>query len=191
MTPLLGNDLVTHGAHTAGTVITTEEVMTHQQRVAELYSTHANAIQRYIYRRVNDHALAEDLTSEVFVRVIESLHGYNDRGLPIEAWLYRIAHDRVIDSYRLQTRRPSCPLDESQPDLQAVSAADIEHDAGFAEMLLHLTDEQRQVLALRYRDELTFAEIATHLDRTEGSVKQLNKRGIRQLKAIYRPVISA
>jgi RNA polymerase sigma factor (sigma-70 family) len=67
----------------------------------------------------------------------------------------------------------------------------MEQDAAFADMLMHLTDDQRQVLALRYRDELTFAEIATHLDRTEGSVKQLNKRGIRQLKAIYRPVISA
>jgi len=47
------------------------------------------------------------------------------------------------------------------------------------------------VLMLRYRDELTFAEIATKLARTEGSVKQLNKRGIRQLKAVYRPVVSA
>jgi len=165
--------------------------MTHQQRVADLYATHANAIQRYIYRRVNDHALAEDLTSEVFVRVLESLHGYHDRGLPIEAWLYRIAHDRVIDSYRAQNRRPSCSLDESQIDVQIVTAADIEHDASFADMLLHLTEEQRQVLVLRYRDELTFAQIACHLERSEGAVKQLNKRGIRQLKTIYQPVISA
>ena len=165
--------------------------MTHHQRVAELYTAHASAIQRYIYRRVNDHALAEDLTSEVFVRVLESMHSYHDRGLPIEAWLYRIAHDRVIDSYRAQNRRPLCSLDESQLDVQIISAADLEHDASFADMLLHLTDEQRKVLVLRYRDELTFAQIATHLERSEGSVKQLSKRGIRQLKTIYQAVSSA
>ncbi|MFM2310065.1 MAG: hypothetical protein RLY87_2187 [Chloroflexota bacterium] len=165
--------------------------MTHQQRVADLYATHAGAIQRYIYRRVNDHTLAEDLTSEVFIRVLEGLHSYHDRGLPIEAWLYRIAHDRVIDSYRAQQRRPVCSLDESHLEVRGATGAEIEHDSAFADMLLHLTDEQRQVLVLRYRDELTFAQIATHLERSEGSVKQLSKRGIRQLKTLYQPVISA
>lgn len=165
--------------------------MTHQHRVADLYATHASAIQRYIFRRVNDHALAEDLTSDVFVRVLEGLQGYHDRGLPIEAWLYRIAHDRVIDCYRAQHRRPVCSLEAAHVEVQVVTATDIEHESAFADMLQNLTDEQRQVLVLRYRDELTFAQIATHLDRTEGSVKQLNKRGIRQLKMIYHPVNSA
>ena len=165
--------------------------MNHQHRVAELYAHHAPAIQRYIYRRVQDHSLAEDLTSEVFVRVLESLHTYTDRGLPIEAWLYRIAHDRVIDSYRSQRRRPVTSIEECEIEATHTPTYEADDEAAFIDMLQHLTDEQRAVLMLRYRDELTFAEIATRLARTEGSVKQLNKRGIRQLKAVYRPVISA
>lgn len=165
--------------------------MNHQQRVAELYAHHAPAIQRYILRRVHDYSLAEDLTSEVFVRVLESLHTYTDRGLPIEAWLYRIAHDRVIDTYRSQRRRPVTSLDECEIEATQSPAHAADDEAAFIDMLQHLTDEQRAVLMLRYRDELTFAEIATKLARTEGSVKQLNKRGIRQLKDVYRPVVSA
>jgi RNA polymerase sigma-70 factor (ECF subfamily) len=165
--------------------------MNHQQRVAELYTQHAPAIQRYILRRVHDYSLAEDLTSEVFVRVLESLHTYTDRGLPIEAWLYRIAHDRVIDSYRSQRRRPVTSLDACEIETPQSPAYEAENESAFIDMLNHLTEEQRAVLLLRYGDELTFAEIATKLARTEGSVKQLNKRGIRQLKGVYRPVISA
>ncbi len=165
--------------------------MSHQQHVAELYAAHAPAIQRYIQRRVNDHSLAEDLTSDVFVRVLEGMHRYIDRGLPIEAWLYRIAHDRVIDCYRSQRRRPVSPLDGNDIESLAIPHIEYEQESAFAEMLDHLTTEQRAVLMLRYRDKLSFAQIATQLERSEGSVKQLNKRGIRQLKTIYRPVVSA
>jgi RNA polymerase sigma-70 factor, ECF subfamily len=161
--------------------------------IAELYDTHAAAIQRYIQRRISDRPAAEDLTNDVFVRVIEGMPRYEDRGLPIEAWLYRIAHDRVIDYYRRTARFPTVSIDGDNDDVELAqpnpSAAD--SDTVFAEMLARLTDEQRAVLLLRYRDDLAYADIAQHLQRSEGSVKQLQKRAIRQLKTVYRPTLSA
>jgi RNA polymerase sigma-70 factor (ECF subfamily) len=86
--------------------------MSHQQTVATLYATHAESIRRYFYRRIYDAALAEDLCNDVFVRVLEGLPNYHDRGLPIEAWLYRIAHDKAVDAIRYMARRPQVTIQE-------------------------------------------------------------------------------
>jgi len=161
----------------------------YHQRVAELYQCHADAIRRFIYRRTGDMALSEDLCNDVFVRVIEGLPGYTDRGLPIEAWIYRIARDRIIDHYRKQTHRQQYPLDEEHAVVSDVST--VESDDTLQQMLARLNPEQQQVLLLRYRDDLTFAQIAQTMHRSEGAVKQLRLRGIQQLKEHYRPVPSA
>ena len=161
----------------------------HHQRVADLYQHHADAIRRFIYRRTSDMALSEDLCNDVFARVIEGLPNYTDRGLPIEAWLYRIARDRVIDHYRKQTHRHMHPLDEGHVVVSDAPA--VESDDALQQMLAQLNPEQQQVLLLRYRDDLTFAQIAQTMQRSEGAVKQLRLRGIQQLKEHYRPVQSA
>jgi RNA polymerase sigma-70 factor (ECF subfamily) len=163
--------------------------MNHYQRIAELYDTHAESLRRYIFRRVGDFGLAEDLCNEVFVRMLESLASYQERGLPIEAWMYRIAHDRIIDTYRWQNRHPSMPL--SEIEISAPTAHHVESDEMFRTMLANLNDDQRRVLLMRYRDDLTFAEIAKALDRSEGAVKQLKRRGLQQIKEHYRPTSSA
>ena len=72
---------------------------------AALYRDNVQTIYRYIYYRVNDRQLAEDLTSDVFMRAMKGLTRYSDQGKPFIAWLYRIAHDRVIDHRRKQNRR--------------------------------------------------------------------------------------
>ena len=69
----------------------------------QLYERYAPAIYRYLYARVQDATLAEDLRAEVFARMVEGLPRYQDRGWPISAWLYRIAHDRSVDCYRRYT----------------------------------------------------------------------------------------
>ncbi|MFZ9856768.1 MAG: RNA polymerase sigma factor [Roseiflexaceae bacterium] len=163
--------------------------MTHANRIAELYDTHAETLRRYIFRRVGDFGLAEDLCNEVFVRMLESLDTYQERGLPIEAWMYRIARDRIIDTYRWQNRHPSTPL--SNIEICAPTVHHVESDEMFRTMLENLNDDQRRVLLMRYRDDLTFAEIATALDRSEGAVKQLKRRGLQQIKERYRPTNSA
>src|SRR5574341_120016 len=76
-----------------------------QQAVAELYRRHVDVVYRYVYVRVSQATVAEDITSEVFLRALETLPDYEQRGTPFLGWLYRIAHGRVVDYYRRNSRR--------------------------------------------------------------------------------------
>ena len=80
--------------------------------VSELYNLHVDRIYQYVRYRTGDDQTAEDITAEVFLRAIESLGSYHDQGAPFIAWLYRIAHARVIDYWRSLKRRQTAPLDD-------------------------------------------------------------------------------
>ena len=157
--------------------------MSHQQTVATLYTNHADAIRRYLYRRVYDSALAEDLCNDVFVRVLEGLPSYHDRGLPIEAWLYRIAHDKAVDAIRYMARRPQVSIQEY--DTHVLDESSIADDEHFRTVLAHLSEEQRRVIIMRYCNDMTFAQIARALNRSEGAIKQLRNRGLQTLRETY------
>lgn len=81
--------------------------------VGELYTPHRRDIFRYLYYQVGDAHAAEDLTSEVFIQMIRALPGYQARGLPFKAWLYRIARNAAIDYFRKMNRRQVMPLDDN------------------------------------------------------------------------------
>ncbi|MCX6015106.1 MAG: RNA polymerase sigma factor [Chloroflexales bacterium] len=157
--------------------------MSHQHTVATLYSNHADGIRRYLYRRVFDISLAEDLCNDVFVRVLEGLPNYHDRGLPIEAWLYRIAHDKAVDAIRYLARRPNVRIQDY--DAHVLDESSIADDEHFRTILEHLSEEQRRVIIMRYRNDMTFAQIARSLKRSEGAVKQLRNRGLQTLRETY------
>ncbi|MEN9934950.1 MAG: hypothetical protein RLZZ387_1529 [Chloroflexota bacterium] len=151
--------------------------------VTQIYERYAPAILRYIYFRVGEMELAEDLQGEVFLRMLEGIHRYEDRGWPISAWLYRIAHDRTVDTMRRRRIRQHVPLEvwgglcdgpESEVDAQLVYEE-------ISRMMDDLTDEQRQVLHMRFLSEMSIQEVATRLGRTEGSVKALQHRGLQSL----------
>ena len=80
------------------------------EALTEIYQRYHPVIYRYIYQRVRDIELAEDIASEVFVRMLEGINRFEDRGWPISAWLYRIARDRSIDIIRRQSKRATMPL---------------------------------------------------------------------------------
>src|SRR4029450_8167658 len=80
----------------------------------QIYERYAPAIYRYIYFRIGEAELAEDLQAEVFLRMLEGIHRYEDRGWPISAWLYRIAHDRTIDTMRRRRNPQHVPLEASR-----------------------------------------------------------------------------
>lgn len=92
---------------------------------AALYRAHVQAIYRYIVHRLNDTQLAEDFTADVFTRAWKSINAYQDQGKPFLAWLYRIAHARVVDHYRRQGRRP----EEADLDDQPIAAQDDDIDS--------------------------------------------------------------
>jgi RNA polymerase sigma-70 factor, ECF subfamily len=152
----------------------------------ELYERFAPEIRLYLLRQLcGQHEAAEDLTEEVFVKVLRRLGDYQMRGLPFSAWLYRIARNHLIDHLRATRHRATAPLD-AVPDLPA---PDAERDlAGaldrheLAQALARLSDEQRRVVSLRFLEGLTTAETAQFMSKTEDAVKKLQARGLTRMR---------
>jgi RNA polymerase sigma-70 factor, ECF subfamily len=149
-----------------------------------LYERYAPQIQRYIMARLHDPVLAEDVCGDVFVKVLEGIDRYEDRGWPFSAWLYRIAYARTVDVLRQARRRPSVPLDEATigaiepPDetiMSRVSYHEIRNIMGV------LTRQQQLVLRLRFDEDRSLAEIAQSLGCSVGSIKALQHRGLARL----------
>jgi RNA polymerase sigma-70 factor (ECF subfamily) len=160
------------------------------EAIGALYERYAPQIQRYIASRLSDPVLAEDVCADVFVKVLESLGRYEDRGWPFSAWLYRIAYARTVDVLRQSRRRHSIPLDETQlgalepPDeavMTRISYLEIKGAMGV------LTNEQRMVLCLRFDEDRSLAEIAQSLGRSVGSIKALQHRGLTRLAQALGP----
>lgn len=151
--------------------------------VTAIYERYAGAIYRYIYFRVGDAELAEDIQADVFLRMLEGIERYEERGWPISAWLYRIAHDRTVDSIRRRHRRQHVPFETwsgtcDGPDKIIDLRLDCEE---LYREMDDLTVDQCQVIRLRFIGELSVQEVAQQLGRTEGSVKALQHRGIQTL----------
>lgn len=154
-----------------------------QAAFAQIYHRYAQPLYRYIYFRVGDADLAEDLRAEVFLRVFESLDRYEDRGWPLSAWLYRIARDRTVDVIRRSRLRQTVSLESwsgacEGPDHEVVTRLDCEE---LRRHLCDLTDDQRQVIYLRFMADLSIQEVAQRLGRSEGAVKALQHRGLQSL----------
>lgn len=152
---------------------------------ASLYESHRERLQRYIYFRVSDHELTEDLTSLVFLKVWENLAGFRSGQTPFAGWLYRIAHNAIIDHYR--TRKTFTPLEDVDPlKLSYSDKVDENIDLTvrmqeLTEALKELTSTQREVLVLRFLWGLTTQEIARRLHKRQGAVRALQMRGLRRL----------
>jgi RNA polymerase sigma-70 factor (ECF subfamily) len=157
------------------------------EALSTLYERYVAQIRRYITSRVGDPALAEDICGDVFVKVLESIERYEDRGWPFSAWLYRIAYARTVDVLRQARRRPALPLDEAllgvlEPPDEAIIAKLAYHE--ITGIMSVLTKEQRLVLRLRFDEDRSLAEIAQSLGRSIGSVKALQHRGLVRLAQV-------
>jgi len=152
---------------------------------ASLYRDNVQTIYRYIYYRVNDRQLAEDLTSDVFMRAMKGLSRYTDQGKPFVAWLYRIAHDRVIDHRRRHNRRQA-ELDIADRPLPTEVDMDsrlVRKQAarGLRMAIAKLTDEQQQVIILRFMEGYSLEETASAMNKKANAIKALQHRAIRAL----------
>lgn len=156
-----------------------------QEMFARLYDVYMERIYRYVYFRVADDELAEDITSQVFLKVWEKLDTYQAGQSPFMAWLYRIAHNAVIDHYR--TKKVSISLDDASPvELSHTDDVDEKLDMQIRsqelrEALRELTDEQQQVLLLKFVGGLSTSEIAEQLGKQQGAVRALQMRGLQGL----------
>lgn len=149
-----------------------------------LYETYADRVFNYLLSRVCDSAIAEDLTAETFVKALQAIHGYRWRDLPFGAWLFRIAHNALVDHWRSSARKNTTSLEESDvlsdqtvdPFNQVVTWQELEW--GMAQ----LTDLQREAVALRFIAGLSIAETAKAIQRSEEAVKDLQHKGLAALR---------
>jgi len=138
----------------------------------------------YVIRRVGNHTDAEDITMQVFAQGLKAIGSYEDRGHSVKAWLYRIAHNAVVDHFRGQ--RPSVDLDGAAeiPDEIDVErrAIDREEIRGLYGQIVRLPTAQTEVLMLRFIEDRSVAETAIILEKKEVTVRALQFKGIKNLR---------
>lgn len=153
----------------------------------ELYERYMPKIYNYIYYRTSNQHDAEDLTAKVFFRAMSHIGNYVDKGVPFQAWLYRIAHNLVANWHRDQGRRKVIALDDyvvhtlksEAPDRLAEES---EEQEKLMEVIRRLPEERQQLLLLKFINQLSNAEIGKIMDRTEGAVKSLYHRTLLSLR---------
>ena len=155
-----------------------------KQAIGEIYRMHVDVIYRYIWTRVRDDNVAEDLTAQVFLKALEGLPSYRPSGKPFLAWLYRIAYARVVDHWRKQERRVEVPLEESLPAREPRPGELLEAEADWVtaiDLVAQLTDDQQDVVILRFIGEMSLAQVAETLGKTVGATKAIQYRALASL----------
>lgn len=152
---------------------------------AALYRASVQPIFRYIAHRVNDPQLAEDLTADVFTRALKGMSSYQEQGKPFLAWLYRIAHARVVDHYRRVDRRPQESDLEDEPILVDTDMDQqlIRRQAakGLRAAIAGLTEDQQQVVILRFIEGHRIEVVAQLMGKNANAIKALQHRALRTL----------
>jgi RNA polymerase sigma-70 factor (ECF subfamily) len=152
-----------------------------------LYDEYYDRIARYIFVRISDRAEAEDLAEEVFLKALESLKSYKERGIPMQAWLFKIAHNLVVDYIRRAAKRKTVPIDTievaDESDLQTEVEKNIEL-AKVTKAVDRLTPAQRRVIELRFFGGLTSEETGRVLNKGSGAVREMQSAAMRRLREL-------
>lgn len=152
---------------------------------AGLYDVYIDDVYRFILHRVGNKQTAEDLTSQVFLKAWDNLGRYKMRGLPFGAWLFRIARNIVIDHYR--THKNTLPLEAeamTKPDPKANVAREVERrleGEWLQTVLQRLTEDQREVLTLKFINGLKTGEVAKIMGKRQGAIRALQMRALQTL----------
>lgn len=158
-----------------------------QEAFGILYERYVTRIYNYIYYRTGNQHDAEDLTARVFIRALRHIENYTDRGLPLSAWLYRIAHNLVANWHRDNSRRREVPLEEitlvrfgfEHPEMSLLRSEERE---GLLKVIHNLPPDRQQLIILKFVEHLSNAEIGQIMGRTEGAVKSLYHRTLITLR---------
>ena len=152
-----------------------------------IYQHYQPKVQRFLYYRVGDRCDAEDLTTEVFLRVSENLPQYRIQQAPIQAWIFQIARNLAVDHFRRQKVRNNVELDISIPtngDGPDTFAARSMVSDELRSAVDQLTESQADVIVLRFISGLTIAETAKTLEKSESAIKSLQSRGLEALHRV-------
>ncbi|MBM3183116.1 MAG: sigma-70 family RNA polymerase sigma factor [Chloroflexi bacterium] len=168
--------------------IVREAIAGNQAAFTVLYNEHFDKVYRYVYFRISVRSEAEDITQEVFLKALQSIGSFKWREVPFAAWLFRIAHNLVIDHMRKKSKHKTAPLEEawavSVEDPVALTEQRFEM-ADLAEALKRLPPAQQEVISLRFIAGMPIAEVARTLKKSEGTVKALQFNGTASLRKVF------
>jgi RNA polymerase sigma-70 factor, ECF subfamily len=152
----------------------------------ELYLLHFDRIYSYLHMSVGNRHDAEDLTTQTFLKMLESISRFRWRSAPFSAWLFRIAHNLAMDHFRATRRwQPEEEVPEPPGSEEASAEEQAMHEIGrqsMLELIDKLSTEQQQVLTLKFVFNFPNAEVATILGKTEGAIKSLQHRALATLQ---------
>jgi RNA polymerase sigma-70 factor (ECF subfamily) len=158
-----------------------------QAALTQIYEENFDRIYRYIAFKIGDRTEAEDITQQVFLRAFKSISSYKWKGAPFSAWLYRIAHNQIVDYLRKKSKKVTVPLDESlasgsdNPGMEAERNWDIRN---LVSATRQLTQAQQEVISLRFAGELPIAQVARIMGKSEGAIKALQHSAIAALRRV-------
>lgn len=157
---------------------------------AALYEHFFAQVHRYLSFKTGNPGEAEDLTAEVFVKMLESIHTFKWKGYPFSSWLFRIAHNLMVDYFRARDRRRHVPLDDVADGIEG-SPVDVDSRldlqltmAEVRDAMEGLTDLQSEVISLRFAAGLSVAETARAVGKNDNAVKALQHAGLKRLRCI-------
>ena len=157
-----------------------------REALEELYLLHFDRIYSYLHMSVGSRHDAEDLTTQTFVKMLESIGRFRWQSVPFSAWLFRIAHNLAMDHFRSKRRwQPEeevpepAGVEETSAEDQALASIG---DASLLDLIARLSPEQQQVLTLKFVFRFSNGEAAAILGKTEGAVKSLQHRALSSLQ---------
>ena len=155
-------------------------------RFADVYEATFDRVYAYVVARISDRDEAEDITSEVFHKALANLGKFEWRGIPVVAWLFRIASNAIVDRRKRAGREQGDPAPEPEASSEAADLDAAEHRAALYRLVVQLPKDQRRVIELRFGEEKSIREIAQAIGKGEGAVKQLQLRALQSLRSRIR-----
>ena len=158
-----------------------------EAELAGLYEGYYDKVARYASVHIGNRADAEDIAGDVFLKALESLGSYEKRGIPMQAWLFKIAHNLVVDYLRKTGKRRMIDIDsvvlksDRSPEVIAEINVEVER---VKKAMEKLTREQREVLSLRFFGELTSKETAAIMGKSDGAVREMQRAATSKLRLL-------
>ena len=156
----------------------------------QLYEYYYGKVFRYVRLRTDNIHNAEDITEDVFLKMIESINSFKPKGYPFSSWLFRVAHNLIVDHYRKHARRKTKNLDDIKYSLSA-NSNDMDDNLEIKievnkiiQVLPELTDLQREIISLRFGAGLSLLETAEATNKNVNSVKALQHAAIKKIRTL-------
>lgn len=164
-----------------------EQKARYQAELSGLYEEYYDRIARYVFVHIGDKDDAEDIAGEVFLKALKSLDTYEERGVPMQAWLFKIAHNMIVDYLRKKSKLKAQEIDTDflpvDEDPVEIAETNIELEK-VKQAMLKLSPDQRRIIGLRFMGGLASKEVASVMNKTDGAVREMQRAAIEKLRLL-------